>query len=226
MLYMYPGVYGYLLESLGNPADYYQSKIIQLLLDNVENTSEWMQDHLHLACLCNDLNTVKGLVKCGANLMKKDKWGWTALFYACGDTAALHPVSGTLQFILPCFIVPVQPTSRSEMVRWILRQSAGAKTVNDKFVWDCTALHRAALHYDIDVLVSLLEHGADPTICTKGDRSALMISQGKGNTRAITLLQTYEAIWKLNEWRPWNHSEYPDIYRKSVVIVAILAKTK
>ncbi len=41
-----------------------------------------------------------------------------------------------------------------------------------------------------------------------------------------TYIDNYKHIGSIDEWRPWNHNQYPSIYRQAVVTVAILAKTE
>ena len=40
------------------------------------------------------------------------------------------------------------------------------------------------------------------------------------------ILYPYEQIYTLKEWRPWNHSKYPFLYRQAMITMAILAKSR
>ena len=83
-----------------------------------------------------------------------------------------------------------------------------------------TALHDATVRGHPMVVQMLLYYGADPMIKNKS----------RPGTIACQLARTSEIRWifelhKLNEWRPWNHTDYPLSYRQAMRTLVLLAKS-
>ncbi len=82
---------------------------------------------------------------------------------------------------------------------------------------DWTPLYYASYRGHIDIVKLLLDRGADIDVINIYGRTV-------ANTAIKKVIECYEQMNRLKEWRPWNHSKYSSGYRDTMKTLVILAK--
>ncbi len=175
--------------------------------------------YLHLACCKNHFYAVRGLLQCGASLLRKDnKYQWTALHWASENKLWARGNNLNQQW-------------RVDMVTWLLSEHSDARTtVNwvDKAME--TPLYDAAYNGGTAIVRVLLAYGADITLKNVDGETALDIVRNGEKFTTIKVLKTAETCLKqqivIGEWRPWKHSRFPRSYQNAMETLVVLAKTE
>ena len=94
--------------------------------------------------------------------------------------------------------------------------------INDVIYIEQTALHYAVRDDCFEVVLFLLENGANMHVDTGFGRTPAKVAY---SNKMKLLFKHYEFLITLKEWRPWNHIEYPFDYRKAMHTLVLLAKT-
>ncbi len=84
-----------------------------------------------------------------------------------------------------------------------------------------TSLHIASKSKNVEVVKLLLEHDANPNVKNVNGNTPKQLTSDYSVSR---IFEQYERMYKLKEWRPWNHTEYPSEYREVMLNVVVLAK--
>ena len=191
----------------GNNGD--PEELLKLYPDFVPTiTKENGFPYFHYACIKNHEACVRGLVKCGANLKWKNKQGFTPLFYACWFPSKYRS--------------PEKIEKQYKLLKWMLCNHGARSTIN----WNDNLFKLSPLHMLLEnpdnskIVLLLLNNGADPTTYDSCKRAYAPI-----NPQNERLMMSVAQISQAGEWRPWNHSKYPPKYKKTMVTLAILARS-
>jgi ankyrin repeat protein len=163
--------------------------------------------YLFLACLHFCVYAVRGLLQCGASLLRKDESGCTALHVACfGDDE-----------------------EKAAFVEWLLSEHADARaTLGWADKWGRTALHLAAGWGTSAVACVLLAHGADLTCENLYGKTPAQIARILAGVSTAKLLEAAERVYtthlEVGEWRPRLARRYPRKYRAAMRTLVMLAK--
>ena len=111
--------------------------------------------YVHEACVRNDLVMLQALVKCGGSLLKK----------TLGTDYPIH---------LACMNVPKDNSNK--LITWILSRADGLSTINYSS-GIMNPLHIAAINRDFDLILLLLQYGANPTLCNRYNMTPKIIIQ-------------------------------------------------
>jgi ankyrin repeat protein len=162
--------------------------------------------YLHCACAWRHFYVVRGLLQCGASLLRKDADEYTPLQYACDGEAE----------------------ERVAFVEWFLSEHADARTTID---WadtiGNTALHRVALWGGSKLIRILLAHGANPTCENNRGETAAQRARCHGETSTASMLEAAERahlVLAIGEWRPWKQEHFSLQYRIAMHTLVILAR--
>ena len=163
--------------------------------------------YLHHACWRNHFHAVRGLLQCGASLLRKDDGGWTALFWAsfCGKK------EGSV-----------------DLVAWLLSENSDTRaTVNWGTDNAWTPLHIAAYTGSTTIVCMLLSHGGDITLKNTEGRTALDLARDRETIKVLETAETYlKKHIEIGEWRPQKHSEFSRFYQKAMETLVVLAKAE
>jgi hypothetical protein len=164
--------------------------------------------YLLWACHCYHFHTVRGLLQCGANLLRKGEGGCTALHQACCWSAK---------------------DEKAVLVAWLLSEHADARaTINWANKCGSTALHFAAGRGSSAVMRVLLAHGADPTCEDFYGKTPAQIARNLGELSTAKLLEaaerTHMTLLEVGEWRPRLAPCFPRKYRATMRTLVLLAK--
>ena len=161
---------------------------------------------LYIAVAYDHLHIVKLLLDHNADTERKNRFGFTPLHISsiCGHV---------------------------NIVKLLLDYGAD---IEGKDNYSRTALHHSSYFRHIDVMKLLLNSGAN--IGTKNNKSETPLQSlrekqvysvtlpSREHNIACDLLERYENIIQLKEWRPWNHSKYNSNYRNTIKTFVLLAK--
>ena len=184
----------------------------------------------------------------------KNLIGGTSLIYASHNgyiqIVKILLESGANINITDCYgktpFVHAYKWNRVKIIKLLLDAGADVDTKYDRL----TILQHACQSNNISIIKLLLKSGADINVTDNCGRTPLrrtcrlkyfevvklLLENGakpesqytkrfvKDNAIKV-LLQKYEIMYKLNEWRPWNHNRYPLIYRETMCTLVVLAKT-
>ncbi len=175
--------------------------------DAVPEGTGWGWSYLHCACVEGDMWVVRGLVQCGASLLRKGPRRCTALHWSC-------------------------MRGHVNLVTCLLSEYADVRfTINCKATNGRTPLHIAAYMGLQRCVGTLLRYGADPTIVDEDEMTAGALVRAVYGTRARTLaiLKAGERTWAvlaLGEWRPRLQATFPRGYRFATRTLTLLAKAQ
>ena len=165
--------------------------------------------YLHEACNLNHFYAVRGLLQCGASLLRKGKFKKTALHRACCGNKE----------------------SRVDIVAWLLSEHSDARaTVNWVTTIGWTGLHISAVSETTAKVRIILEHGGDITLKDNDGKTALDIARKYNCLETTKILGKAEKclkdLTKVGEWRHGKHSRFPRSYRKAMKTLVVLAKAE
>ncbi len=88
-----------------------------------------------------------------------------------------------------------------------------------KFEW--TLLHSASCRGHIDIVKLFIDLGTDVKAINNMGKTPAQVAQ---TTAIKTVIECYEQMTQLKEWRPWNHHKYSSEYRNTMKTLVLLAK--
>ncbi len=153
--------------------------------------------YFKIACLYSHYDVVLGLVQCGASLLHIFDTGCTPIFLVTASMPLLISENGDNDSI--DFIKPTK-YDVMKLSTWILNQNgADASLILGN---EYSSPLQLARHFnDHQELIQLLEH-----------------SEIVYNIKKV--------IRSIGEWRPWNNAKYPSTYRKAMITLLLLSKSK
>ncbi len=186
---------------------------------------------IHNAASEGDLADIKCFLQVGADINCRDDHGRTILHvacrehvhvhvvqYLCENGADIHCTDGTNSTPLhvACF------NSNIKNVK-VLLQFGARDDVNKRDIWGSTPLHDAtSILCDGKIVELLLYHGADPNILNfEGETPGGWLEP----CPTKDVYEQHQSMSILREWRPWNHSQYPLLYRRAMATMVLIAKT-
>ena len=224
-------------DSIGRTSLYYASEeghadIVELLLSNgadVDIKTDYLNTPLYVASDRGHTDVVMILIRYKADVRAICNWGWTGLHTAAGyghiDTVILLLNNGAdidSTGSSSSSTTPLHHASyfnRPNMVQYLLNNGADPNAKDNELRTPLNHVLKSYMNNSpIEIVKLLLEDGADPNI---KDLALYKTTYPD----IIGLLKHYENLNQLKEWRPWNHSEYPFIYRQVITTLAILAKS-
>ncbi len=88
-----------------------------------------------------------------------------------------------------------------------------------------TPVHEACFDANLEMIFVLMDHGADlRSIDNQGKMPTDLIEDDIDYSYMVKIIQQYEQLRQLKDWRPWNHFKYPIKYRQSLQTLVLLAK--
>ncbi len=172
-----------------------------------------VRPYLHWACHSNHAHVVRGLLQCGASLLREDGNGQVALHHACVGASE----------------------SRADLVASLLLEHEDARATINSRAFSCdTPLHMAARHGSVEIVRTLLVHGADPTLADRNGKMAAAVARDKKYPKQdpevtsvlVAAQRAHHHVQQLGEWRPRKHAAYPKDFRDAMTSLVILAKAR
>ena len=139
-------------------------------------------------------DVAKYLIEHGANVNRWDWWGRTPLYLAVDYVTLPHggrPDQPSLDATLPIDVVRLlldrgaDPNPQLKMTA-PLRATGNDRGLDTMLTPGTTPLIRAAKAFDADSMKALLDHGADITLTTSRNMTALLAASGMGSVDADT----------------------------------------
>ena len=149
---------------------------------------------LHKACKAGNIEEVRSLIDSGADIEARD------IHY--GWTPLLYASS----------------YGHIDIVKLFIDLGADIETKSN---YGHTPLHLASYHGHIDLVKLLINLGADIEAMNNDGETPAQVAK---TTTVKKVIECYEHITQLKEWRPWNHSKYSSGYRNTMKTLVLLAK--
>ncbi len=177
------------------------------------------------ACVTGNIEEVQSFINLG-DIEAKDINGCTPL----------HNASGCGQIDIVKLLIDLDADIESEdsngrtslhfassyghidIVKLLINLGANIE-VKSNYGW--TPLHSSSCRGHIDIVKLFIYLGADVKAINNIGKTPAQVAQ---TTAIKTIIECYERMIQLKEWRPWNHSKYSSGYRNTIKTLVLLAK--
>ncbi len=181
---------------------YYAScpHMIKLLLSHGADAN--VKENIHQwsilsSFVSRSLETFKLLVESGADINAKDKYGFSVLRDACEADCI-------------------------QIVQYLLDN--GIDIQNDEVKVGLSPIWAACYNENIEIIKLLMYYGANPYRTNKDGYSAMV--EITEDIDIIPIIKQHYQLYRLKEWRPWNHTKYPVDYQQAMQTLVQLAKAQ